>query len=123
MQLPNVLVPSRFVSDYHCAVTNEAGSLELSLLRPKATVSVNGARVGCGTAEEGPLQLRHGDVLCLVPGSAIMFFVVHNEELVVRLRSGELRPEDLRALPQSARECNEMAQYAEAVGIIFAFVE
>ena len=101
----------QFVRDYHVGLSCdlETCALELRVLRDRSKVFLNakaivfddGSNGGSGvvvvgadgeerTLSPGAVPVRHGDCLCLMEASAIMFQVVHNQDLVNRLRLGEV---------------------------------
>jgi hypothetical protein len=105
----------QFVRDYHVGISCdlETCALELRVLRDRSKVFLNAKAIvfddgsngsnGGGivvvgadgeekTLSPGVVPVRHGDCLCLMEASAIMFEVVHNQDLVNRLRLGEVNP-------------------------------
>ena len=89
VEVPNVLVPSRFVKPRHCKITNDAGVLKLKPLSEDADVCINGEPIDSGLGNA--LSLHHGDTVLLGHSTVAncCFEVVHWSELIEEVRTGK----------------------------------
>jgi len=123
MQLPNVLVPSRFSRDYHVGITNDAGSLSVHTLRPGATAVVNGLKIGDAAQSLLPTdaEIQHGSGIAVFEGAATMFQVVYLEQFVARVRDGLVDTEVFACSPLTAQEWHFEEQLPNAQRLMTNF--
>jgi len=123
MQLPNILVPSRFARDYHIGINNDAGSLSVHTLRPGATAIVNGLKIGDAGQSVLPTnaEIQHGSGIAVFEGAATMFQVVYLEQFVARVRDGLVDTEAFACSPLTAKEWHFEEQLPNAQRLMADF--